>query len=117
MNSLDESNAISDCCLFRILQLSMLTFHKILGMIFHLVFNSQLLGNSLIWIHLFKRSMFMFEVVSLFQCKFQVLILFLVVEIHSSYLLLYHHRVVQAEIYFGMMVIRLVCLNLPLFID
>jgi hypothetical protein len=24
---------------------------------------------------------------------------------------------VQAEIYFGMMVIRLVCLNLPLFID
>lgn len=56
--------------------------------------------------------MFMSVVVSSFQCKYQVLISFLVVVIHFNYLLHYLHRAMQVEIYSGMMVIRLVCFHL-----
>lgn len=86
VNNLKEVETVFDQIrMFRILPWSMLTSHKMPGTIFHQVHNWKRWGNSLLWLHLFRRLMCMFAVVPSFQCRYQVQILPLDVEIHLNY--------------------------------
>lgn len=84
-------------------QVFTLIFRKILGMNFHRVFRFSLSDSLLIWMHRWKKLMFMFAVVLFSQCRYLVTIWFLAVEIRLHYSLLHLKRAMLVEVYTGMM--------------